>query len=112
MTGDIRKYFIKESWRFNLESMNDKLWCIEYDVCDGLIQLPIEIAGTKIESVDDLYDLRNECQELLDRARYKVTGKEFGRIKALVSWRVEQRYFRCLEAGMSENDAGMCFEDL
>ncbi len=108
-----RKYRIKESWRFNLESMNDKLWCLEYDYRDGLIQLPIEVAGTVIADEDDFDTLREECQELLDAARFrKVTGKEFGRIKEIVEWRVNARYMTCMASGMSERDAGRCFEDM
>ena len=110
---DIRKYRIKESWRFNLESMNDKLWCLEYDYQDGLLQLPIEVAGTVIKDEDDFQAMREECRELLDAACFrKVTGKEFGRIKQIVEWRVMIRYNRCIESGMSERDAGFCFGDI
>lgn len=113
MSQNERKYRIKESWRFNLESMNDKLWCLEYDYQDGELQLPIEVAGTIINDEDDFASLREECQDLLDAARYrKVTGKEFGRIKEIVEWRVNARYMRCMAAGMSERDAGKCFEDI
>ena len=110
---DVRKYRIKEDWRFNLESMHDKLWCLEYDYRDGELQLPIEVAGTVIKDEDDFEALREECQELLDAACFrKVTGKEYGRIKEIVEWRVMARYCRCLEAGMSEKDAGVCFQDI
>ena len=29
--AEVRKYFVKGSWIFNLESMDDKLYCIKYD---------------------------------------------------------------------------------
>ena len=110
---EVRKYRVKTDWIFNLESMNDKLWCIIYDIEDGKIQLPIEIAGTKINDEDDVYALKEECNELEWIAKSgKVTGKEYGRIKQIVEWRVMARYCRCLESGMSEKDAGMCFSDL
>ena len=89
--AEVRKYFVKGSWIFNLESMDDKLHCIKYDL-------------------DDLID---ECETLQWAAKSrKVTGKEYGRIKEIVSWRVEQRYFRCIANGMKEKDAGACFSDL
>lgn len=107
------KVRIKESWIFNLESMDDKLHCIKYDLEDGKISFPLTIAGTKIKDFDDLNDLICECETLQLIAKSgKVTGKEYGRIKDIVNWRVEQRYFRCLANGMKEKDAGVCFSDL
>lgn len=111
--AEVRKYFVKHSWIFNLESMGDKLAVIEIDLQEGELQFPLEIAGTKINSWGDLYDLREECGNLEWAAkRGKVTGKEYGRIKQLVNWRVVQRYARCMASGMSERDAGQCFTDL
>lgn len=111
--AEVRKYWVKESWRFNLESMNDKLHCIGYDVEDGKLDFPFEVAGTTINDFDDLDNLREECAKLRDIAwRGKVTGKEYGRIKEIVNWRVIQRYCTCINAGMSESDAGQCFADM
>lgn len=113
MNNEERKYFVKGSWIFNLESMHDKLFCIEYDVDEGKLNFPFEIAGTKINSYADLSSLRAECEEYAYIAKCrKVTSKEYGRIKKLVMWRVNVRYARCLESGMSEKNAGMCFADL
>ena len=108
-----RKYFIKEGWIFNLEAMHDKLYCIGYDLDDGTIKGPIEILGYKIEDSDDLQPLIEECQryESIAKSR-KVTGKEYGRIKEIVNWRVMQRYSACIAGGMNESDAGQCFSDL
>ena len=111
--AEVRKYFVKGSWIFNLESMDDKLHCIKYDLEDEKISFPLTIAGTKITDFDDLDDLIDECETLQWAAKSrKVTGKEYGRIKEIVSWRVEQRYFRCIAHGMKEKDAGACFSDL
>ena len=108
-----RKYFVKESRIFNLESMHDKLWCIEYDLQEGKLQFPLRIANTDINNWEDLNNFRNECYDLEDIAKSrKVTGKEYGRIGEIVAWRVEVRYNRCLEAGMSEREAGRCYEDM
>ena len=108
-----RKYLVKESWVFNLESMYDKLYCIKYDLEDGKKNFPLTIAGTEITDDNDLYRLIEECEtiELAAKSR-KVTASEYERIKEVVNWRVTQRYLRCLANGMTEKDAGECFHDL
>lgn len=111
--ADVRKYWIKQSWIFNLESMQDKLACIGYDIEDGKLQFPLEIIGRQIKDFDELDAFREECGELEWRAKSgKVTGKEFGRIKAIVNWRVNVRYAVCLAHGMSEAEAGRCFAEM
>ena len=110
---DEPRYFVKESWIFNLEAMHDKIWCLSYDIEEGKLQLPFTIAGKQINEVGDLFDLLDEAQKLECIAKSgKVTGRQYGRIKSLVAWRVEARYGACLAAGMSEKEAGKCFEDL
>lgn len=113
MTQDIRKYFVKGSWIFNLEAMHDKLFCILYDIQDHKITFPITIAGTVCKDEDDIEQLIEEASKLewIAKSR-KVTSKEYGRIKAMVEWRVNVRYNVCMAAGMSEQDAGRCFEDM
>lgn len=107
-----RKYMVKESWLFNLESMHDKVWCLIYDVRDNKIVLPFEVAGKTINGEDDLFDLMREVEDLTGAAHHKVTGKEYGRIREVVCWRVNARYTTCMASGMSEADAGLCFEDM
>ncbi len=107
-----RKYMIKESWLFNLESMHDKIWCLVYDVRENKILLPFEVAGKTINDEDDLLSLMDEAEELQFKAHGKVTGKEYARIKEIVGWRVNARYAACMAAGMDEEDAGRCFEDM
>ena len=111
--SEVRKYFVKGSWIFNLESMDDMLHVILYSLEDDELTFPLTIAGTEINDFDDLYDLIEECEtlQMIAKSR-KVTGKEYGRIKEIVSWRVDQRYLRCLASGMSERDAGECYADL
>ena len=113
MKSNEKKYFIKESWIFNLEAMHDKLWCVIYDIRDYGLKNPIEICGTKIESEEDVHTLLEEAENLewIAKSR-KVTSKEYGRIKQLVNWRVELRYAACLASGMEERQAGQCFKDL
>ena len=109
-----KHYMVKESWIFNLESMDDKCWVIAQDIREGKIQLPIKIAGRTINSEDDVWAIRDEADELRSKAWSSkgVTGKEYGRIKEIVGWRVEVRYANCMASGMSESDAGRCFEDM
>lgn len=109
----IRKYFVKESWIFNLEAMHDKLWCIMDDIDEGKIELPITICNKEINDSSDIQGLIEEGEKYAWIARSrKVTSAEYGRIKQLVAWRVEQRYLACMNSGMSEKDAGKCFEDM
>lgn len=112
IAADERKYYIKESWMFNLESMHDKIWCLIYDVRENRIALPFEVAGETINDEGDLIDLMNEAEELLYKAHGRVTGEEYGRIREIVGWRVDARYAACMAAGMDEADAGRCFEDM
>ena len=92
-----RKYFVKESWIFNLESMYGRLKCIEMDIDEGTKNFPFEVANTQINDYDDLYNLIEECNKLEWTAKSRrVTGKEYGRIKEIVNWRVGARYMACL----------------
>ena len=111
--NSVRKYFVKESWIFNLESMYGRLKCIEIDLDEGTKKFPFEVANTQINDYDDLYNLIEECNNLEWTAKSgRVTGKEYGRIKEIVNWRVGARYMDCLNNGMNEADAGKCFSDL
>lgn len=108
-----KKYFVKESWIFNLESMHDKLWVLENDIDEGRLQFPFDVAGKTIRNYSDLEDFRQECYEAEYLAKSgKVTGKEYGKIKRIVGWRVMQRYTACMTSGMEESKAAACFEDL
>ena len=109
-----KKYFVKESWIFNLESMHDKVWCLIIDMRDGKISAPFDVAGITVKSENDLFELLDEASYLEGKAKSNrgVTGKEYGRIKDMVAWRVNARYATCMANGMSEADAGKCFEDM
>lgn len=111
--ADVRKYYVKQSWIFNLESMHDRVWCMIDDIREGKLTCPFDVAGKTINDEDDLMELLNEAGELEWRAKSgKVTGKEYGRIKKIVEWRVMARYATCLASGMDERRAGVCFEDM
>lgn len=111
--AEIRKYFVKQSWIFNLEAMNAILHCIGYDIEDGKIKTPFELLSKTINDVSDIDELREEAFDLEWIAKGgKVTGKEYGRIKEMVEWRVMQRYLSCVNSGMEESKAGICFADM
>lgn len=107
-----KRYPVKESWLFNLESMHDKIFCLSYDMREGKLTTPFIVANTTINDEDDLFALLDEADTLRCKASRPVSGKDYGRIKEIVTWRVEQRYARCMASGMSESDAGRCFEDI
>ena len=111
--NQVPKYRVKTDWIFNLESMSTRVWCLIYDVEEGKLEFPFEVAGRIMKDEDDLYALKDEAFELewIAKTR-KVTGKEYGRIKEIVEWRVMSRYLTCLENGMKESEAGLCFQDM
>ena len=113
MPSQERKYRVKESWIFNLEAMSDRLWCIGNDIDTGKIPGPVKILGYDISCSEDLCNLKDEVSRLECAAKSrKLTSKEYGRIKEIVSWRVEQRYMACLINGMDKEQASLCFEDM
>ena len=108
-----RKYFVKESWLFNLESMHDKVWCLVYDIREKNIEVPFEVAGRKITDEEGLFMLMDEADTLCGEARRgAVSGKVYGRIREIVNWRVNARYATCMASGMDEAMAGQCFDDM
>lgn len=108
-----KRYPVKESLIFNLESIHDKLWCITDDLRKGVLQYPVEIAGKLCKDEDDVDAIADEADRLCWIAKTRmVTGKEYGRIKKICGWRVMARYATCVASGMSEADAGLCFTDL
>ena len=84
MASEERKYWVKGSWKFNLEAMHDKLYCIIIDSREGEVQYPITIAGTVCKDECDVYDLIEEASNLewISKSR-KVTSREYGRIKQI-----------------------------
>lgn len=102
-----KKYFVKAAYRTNLETMLTKLHCYKYDMQDGEIE-NVEIMGETYD-LDSIYDLIEECQQLLLKASDKVTGKEYGRIKAISDARDLMRYSTCVAKGMDESKAANAF---
>ena len=105
-----RKYYVRMNWRFNLDSMYTSLCNILYDMEDGTVKT-VEIMGKEMD-YDAVWDFRDEVADLGFKASVgKVTGKEYGRIKAISDERNLWRYSTCIAAGMSERDASYAFFD-
>lgn len=103
-----RKYFVKAAYRTNLDTMITKLHCFKYDMEDGEYDT-VEVMG-KTYDIDTIYDLIDECQVLLGKANFgKVTGREYGRIKAISDARDVMRYSTCIANGMDESKAAYAF---
>lgn len=103
-----RKYWVKASYRTNLDSFITKCHCIRYDMEDGKYD-EITLMGKRYD-IDTIWELIEECQMLLGQANCgRVTGKEFGRIKQISEFRDYQRYATCLARGMSEEKASYSF---
>jgi Tfp pilus assembly protein PilP len=101
---------VKESMRFNLDSMYTKVQNLRYDFEAGNLE-PVEICGILVDE-DNVYDLLDELYDLSMKAQFgKVTGTEYGRIKAISDERQAMRYATCLAAGMSEERAAFAFTD-
>lgn len=104
---EARKYFVKHGMRFNLDSMRTKVLNLRDDMRDGTIT-KVELLG-KVYDEDSIDDFIAELEDLMYKAMDRVTGKEYGRIKAISEARDIMRYATCLAAGMDERDAGYCF---
>ena len=105
-----RKYYVKHNYRFNLDSMRTSMLCIRDDMRDGVIDGPVEVMGKQMtEAAVDAFIA--EIEDLIYKAYGPVTGKEYGRIKAISDARNAMRYAKCIAAGMSENDAALAFFD-
>jgi hypothetical protein len=103
-----RKYWVKASYRTNLDTFITKCYCIRYEMEDGEYD-EIELLGKKYD-IETIYDLIDECQQLLGIANCgKVTGREYGRIKQISEFRDYQRYATCIANGMSEDKASYAF---
>lgn len=104
-----RKYLVKDAYRTNLDSMITKVWCYIDDIQEGKYQA-VKVMG-KVMDEDDLYSFIQEMEDLECKAHGRVTGKEYGRIKAISDERNLIRYATCISSGMDEKDAGYAFFD-
>lgn len=102
-----RKYFVKEGYRTNLDTMYTKVRLIAYDLELGEYN-QVQLVG-KTYDVDTIYEFLYELEQLSYVARGRVTGKEYGRIKAISEERDWMRYSTCIAEGMDESRAAYAF---
>ena len=105
----VKKYYVKLNYRFNMDSMLVHVLNLIDDIRDGKFET-VELMG---ETMDEyrLEAFREELEDLMAKAYYPVCGKDYGRIKAISDERNMIRYATCMAQGMDESDAGSCFFD-
>lgn len=105
----VKKYFVKMNYRFNLDSMRTHVLNLIDDIRDGKFET-VELMGETMDE-DRLEEFKDELEDLSWKAYYPVCGKDYGRIKAISDERNMIRYATCIENGMNENDASFAFFD-
>ena len=105
----VKKYYVKQNYRFNMDSMRVHVMNLIDDIRDGEFET-VELMG---ETMDEyrLEEFKEEIEDLLTKAWHPVCGKDYGRIKAISDERNMIRYITCKAKGMDESDAGSCFFD-
>lgn len=109
MVAQVKKYFVKHNYRFNLDSMLTHVMNMIDDMRDGEYD-EVELMGEKMDE-DRLIEFKDEVEDLLMKSYYPVCGKDYGRIKAISDERNMIRYTTCMLKGMSERDAALAFFD-
>ena len=97
-----RKYRINSSEHFNLQSMYEKLKCMEIDMDEGTIPYDEKLLD-RIEEVERLMDAAPCVGSLVDWPTLK-------RIREIKEERQMIRYATCLNAGTPEHEAAMAFD--
>lgn len=105
----VKKYYVKHNYRFNLDSMLTHVINLIDDIRDGEFET-VELMG-EIMDCDRLEEFKEEVEDLLCKAYYPVCSKDYGRIKAISDERNMIRYVTCKAKGMDESDASSCFFD-
>jgi len=88
----VKYYPVSENMMFNLESCHDKYSVMMYEAA--------EARDWKREA--ELMKLREESDELCAKAsctRY-LSGKDYGRAKEFIAWRICMRDLACANAGV------------
>lgn len=103
----MKKYRVNESELFNLQSMDDHLFCI-------LHEMEEKPAGTyTAEQWTEIYEKVEKVRALLDKAYYVGALVDWPTLKAIREIKAERqmiRYATCLAAGDSESEAALAFD--
>lgn len=103
----VKKYPVKMNYRFNLDSMRTHALVILDEMRDGEIET-VHLMGQDMDETA-VERFIEEIEELMSKMYYPVSGKDYGRIKAISDERNMIRYATCISKGMSENDAASAF---
>ena len=101
-----KKYYVKQNYRTNLDSMLVRVMNLIDDIRYGEFET-VELMGETMDE-DRLEAFRDELEDLIAKADYPVCGKDYGRIKAISDARDTIRYANCMANGMRETNAGYC----
>ena len=97
-----KKYRVNGSELFNLQSMYEKLKCVEIDMDEGTIPYNEKIFE-RIEEIEKLMDAAPYVGSLVDWPTLK-------RIREIKDERQMIRYATCLSQGTPESEAALAFE--
>lgn len=97
-----KKYRVNSSEHFNLQSMYEKLKCMEIDMIEGTIPWDDKVLD-RIEEIERLMDAAPWVGSLVDWPTLK-------RIREIKEERQMIRYATCLAQGTPEKEAAMAFE--
>ena len=103
----VKKYRVKLNYVFNMDSMRTHVMNLIDDIRDGKIET-VELMGETMDEYS-LEQFKEELEDLIFKANYPVSGKAYGRIKAISDARNMIRYITCKANGMDEIDADSCF---
>ncbi|CCY92862.1 unknown [Bacteroides sp. CAG:1076] len=101
-----KKYRVNESEIFNLQSMYDRLKCIEIDMRDDAVHAYTDKQWNEIE------DRIIEVEELMEKAYCVgalVDWVTLKRIREIKAERQLIRYNNCMQQGATEKEAAMAF---
>lgn len=98
----VKKYRVNESEIFNLQSMHDRLKCMEIDAQENSDWDALEKIEERLEEVNILLESAY-CIGAL------VTWEQLKRIREIRDERNEIRYSIAIQNGASEYDAGYAF---
>lgn len=109
--ADIKKYFVKDSMRFNLDGMRDHVRLIWFAFNNGESNEQVECCGKALRSAEDAQNLIDEIDALLWEGRRgsRVDGKTYGRIKQISDERNWWRFNVNVASGMDEDRATYAF---
>lgn len=102
----MKRYWLKEAYMTNLDSMETTAWLQVHDMESGEIKKDPYYG----EGLEYWENLLNEIRGLMERTwDGKAVWKDYKRIRELSDERNIIRYSKCMANGMDEDKAGYAF---